>query len=72
MLYVFYAAYKFPDIVAFIKRIYFPSLARGIGGGLIYHKHVYPRRKFARVQSQEPLTFVSLVLFFILVSCVQF
>ena len=57
----FYAAYKFPVIVAFIKRIYFPSLARGIGGGLISHKHVYPRRNFAPVPSQEPLAFVSLV-----------
>ena len=36
------------------------------------HKHVYPRHIFAPVPSQQPLAFVSLVLFLILVSCVQF
>ena len=52
--------------------VYFSALARGIGGGLRFHKHVEPRHNFAPVPSQEPLVFVSLVFFLILVSCVQF
>ena len=52
--------------------VYFSTLARGIGGGLRSHKHAEPRRIFAPVPSQEPLAFVSLILFLILVSCVQF